>query len=118
MASFLRQHASKVVLGVVALAGVSAYSANRPAKPTGTPAPNPLKTPGVQNIEGAYQKGGATSTHTKAYGGTTLGSKDDVMKDNGGTARPRGFDDHPGGTGDEQRPDAQRKGKIGEAFDE
>lgn len=31
---------------------------------------------------------------------------------------PKGFADESKSLGDEQRPDAQRKGKIGEKFDE
>ena len=56
------------------------YFAVRQPKPKGTPGPVPFKTPGVENIEGAYQSGGATSTHTKAYGGTGLGQKDDAPR--------------------------------------
>jgi hypothetical protein len=51
---------------------------------------NLLRTPAVQNVEGAYQKGGATSTHTKAYGGTPLGVKSDVTRDGAGTGKPQG----------------------------
>ena len=39
----------------------------------GAPSVNPLRTPGVKNIEDAYSNGGATTTHTPAYGGTKLG---------------------------------------------
>jgi hypothetical protein len=39
-------------------------------------APNPLRTPGVKNIEAAYRGAGATATHTPAYGGTRQGERD------------------------------------------
>ncbi|ERF77184.1 hypothetical protein EPUS_06464 [Endocarpon pusillum Z07020] len=39
------------------------------------PAPNPLHTPGVSNIEKAYRGAGATGTHTPAYGGTEQGER-------------------------------------------
>ncbi|KPI45765.1 uncharacterized protein AB675_472 [Cyphellophora attinorum] len=110
----LREHFPKIFVGVVGAIGVATYMGTRPPKPVGTPSANPLKTPGVANIEGAYQKGGATSTHTKAYGGTTLGQKDDVMKENSATARPKGMDFE--GAGDEQRRHGSEKGKPGEAF--
>lgn len=111
----LQKHASKIVLGAVAVIGVATYARTRPPQPAGTPTANPLQTPGVANIEGAYQKGGATATHTKAYGGTKLGEKSDVLKDDGGTGRSKGVDFE--GAGDDQRPEGSRKGKVAEKFD-
>ena len=105
-----------IIIGGLSVVTYTTYRAYRPDQPTGTPDINPLRTPGVQNIEGAYQKGGATATHTKAYGGTKLGQKDDIMKDGGGTARPKGFE--ADGMGDEQRAHGTMKGKVGEKFDE
>jgi hypothetical protein len=61
-----------------------------------------FKTPGVQNIEKAYQRGGATSTHTKAYGGTTMGQTDDAIREGGSTGNPQAFEKD--NVGDEQRP--------------
>ncbi len=78
--------------------------------------PNPLRTVGVQNIEGAYQSGGATSTHTKAYGGTPQGQKEDVgrMGDGQfGTNKEKGLDSQEG-LGDDQRPGSTNK--VGEKF--
>lgn len=114
----LGRHSSKIALGVLGLAGVYLYTSRRPPQPTGTPSANPMRTPGVQNIEGAFQKGGATATHVKAYGGTTQGQKDDVMREgNSGTAREKGFKDERG-MGDEQRSEGSAKGKVGEKWDE
>lgn len=38
--------------------------------------PNPFRTPGVKNVERAYRGGGATGTHTPAYGGTVQGQRE------------------------------------------
>jgi hypothetical protein len=67
--SFLSRHASKLAVGAVGVGGYLLYTSVQPPKPAGHFESNPLRTPGVQNIESAYQRGGATSTHTKAYGG-------------------------------------------------
>lgn len=67
--NFLSRHASKLAVGGLGLVGYYAYTAAKPPKPAGHTEANPLRTPGVKNIESAYQRGGATSTHTKAYGG-------------------------------------------------
>jgi hypothetical protein len=57
----------------------------------------------VRNVENAYQNGGATATHTKAYGGTIQGRKGDgPMRDQSGTDKPNGFQEE--GIGEEQRP--------------
>lgn len=68
--NFLSRHASKLALGCVGVAGYYIYSSNAVPKPKGHKETNPMSTPGVKNVEGAYQRAGATSTHTKAYGGT------------------------------------------------
>ncbi|ETN38687.1 uncharacterized protein HMPREF1541_06724 [Cyphellophora europaea CBS 101466] len=115
--AFLGRHSSKLLLGGLSLGGVYAFYAYRAPQPKGTYEPNPMRTPGVQNIEKAYQRGGATSTHTVAHGGTTQGQTNDLTRDNAGTSRPKGFDDEPRGMGDEQRTDGQMKGKVGETFD-
>ena len=47
-----------------------------------------------------------------------MGQKDDIPRDNVGTSVPKGLGDEAEGMGDEQRPDGQRKGKVGEKFDE
>lgn len=67
--NFLGRHSSKLALGVLALGGTYLYVAAAPPKPKGTVEANPMRTPGVKNIETAYQRAGATSTDTKAYGG-------------------------------------------------
>ncbi len=91
------------------------YATKAPPIPGSPAPPNPLRTAGVANIEGAYQKGGATSTHTKGYGGTPLGQKSDVPRDgNYGSAKEKGFDAE--GLGSDQRPAAA--GKAGEKWNE
>jgi hypothetical protein len=141
--SFISRHGSKLAVGGLGVGGYFLYTSMQPPKPKGHYEVNPLRTPGVKNVEGAYQRGGATSTHTKAYGGklahfmssgiyhhvlrpsgcsdrnigTQLGKKDDVPVENLGTGRPRGFTDARG-MGDEQRPDGSRKTKIEETFDD
>jgi hypothetical protein len=67
--NFLSRHASKLAVGGLGIAGYYIYTVNQPPKPKGHYETNPMRTPGVQNIETAYQRAGATSTHTKAYGG-------------------------------------------------
>ncbi|OAP55063.1 hypothetical protein AYL99_10763 [Fonsecaea erecta] len=68
----------------------------------GTPVAT-FKTPSVQNIEKAYANGGATSTHTKAYGGTIQGQKEDApMREGSATSNPKGFQRE--GFGNDQRP--------------
>ncbi|KIW12359.1 hypothetical protein PV08_09636 [Exophiala spinifera] len=76
--------------------------------------PEFFKTPGVRNIERAYQNGGATSTHTKAYGGTIQGRADETMRDNAGTSVPEGFAKE--GIGHDQRPEPLTK--FGEKWNE
>ena len=66
-----------------------------------------LKTTGIQNVEKAYQRGGATSTHTKAYGGTPLGQTNDGMREGGSTGNPNAYDQDS--IGEDQRPSNQMK---------
>ena len=67
-----------------------------------------MKTIGVQNIEKAYGRGGATSTHTKAYGGTIQGeTSDGPMREGGSTGSLNAYDQE--GIGEDQRPGAQLK---------
>ena len=115
-ASALSRFGPRILAGGTVLGLVYAYYATKPPVPGGTPAPpNPLRTPGVQNIEGAYQSGGATSTHTKGYGGTPLGQKSDVPRDgNHGSAKEKGFDEED--LGADQRPNAG--GKVGDKWNE
>jgi len=105
--SMMGKHGSKVV--TAAVFGVAAYMfyGFRAPAPGGTPTMNPLRTPGVKNIENAYKSGGATSTHTKAYGGTRQGERDEVMKEGGATNNPQGLDQDK--LGDEQRPEQAMK---------
>lgn len=63
---------------------------------------NPLRTPGVQNIEKAYSNGGGTATHQPAYGGTKLGDNSQHLREGGASGRKEGFKDD--GIGEEQRP--------------
>jgi len=94
----------------VALAGAAyLYIANSPT-PTTEPIVN-FRTPGVQNIERAYSNGGATPTHTKAYGGTKQGNRDEVaLREGGGTgASKSGSPIAKPGMGDDQRPSDKTK---------
>lgn len=123
--SVLRRAFPGLLAGGAALTLLWAYFRARPA-----PAPNPLRTPGVKNIEGAYRGGGATGTHTPAYGGTKQGARDSEafrgdaegtsQKDSGSpmvksagkrefnASGPNSEKDGPGGesndTGQKQRP--------------
>jgi hypothetical protein len=65
-----------------------------------------IKTTGVQNIENAYRRGGATSTHTIAYGGTVQGQASDApMREGGSTGKPKPYDQE--GIGEDQRPSSK-----------
>ncbi|KAL6250757.1 hypothetical protein RBB50_003060 [Rhinocladiella similis] len=87
----------------------------RSPKPTGTPPTEVFKTPGVRNIEKAYQSGGATATHTKAYGGTIQGRRgDETMRDGAATGAPAGLAQD--GIGNDQRPGPMSK--VGEKWNE
>jgi hypothetical protein len=111
----LARFGPRILLGGVLLGVTYTYFATRVPKPHGTPVSNPFKTPGVKNIEEAYQSGGATSTHTKAYGGTPLGQKDDLARGGQfGTGKERGFEEEY--IGEAQRP--TQPNKVGEKFNE
>lgn len=83
----LRRVTPALLAGGATLAAVYAYYSNRPAA-----APNPMRTPGVKNIEASFRGGGATGTHTPAYGGTVQGQRDSetFRGDAQGTTRKEG----------------------------
>lgn len=108
----LARYGPRLLLGSIAIGVTYAYLVTRPPKPQGTPSMNPMRTPGVQNIEGAYQSGGATATHTKAYGGTVQGQKDDLRRAATGTGKQDGVGEAH--IGDDQRPGITNK--VGEKF--
>lgn len=110
----LARYGPRILLGGVFLGVTYTYFVTRPPKPQGTPIPNPMRTTGVKNIEGAYQSGGATATHTKAYGGTVLGQKEDVPRTGSATGKEKGFSSDD--LGDEQR--SWQPSKLGEKFKE
>jgi len=113
--SALRRLGPALAAGALAAGLAYTFFSTRAPAPPGTPPPNPLRTPGVKNVEQAYQNAGATATHTKAYGGSVQGQKDSpVLREGGGTGKEKGFDSHEG-IGDSQRP--WPKTKAGEAFD-
>jgi len=67
-----------------------------------------LKSQGVTNVEKAYERGGATSTHTKGYGGTIQGKEGEArLREGGGTGKPEGHDTE--GHGSDQTNDASTK---------
>ncbi|OAL34444.1 hypothetical protein AYO20_06287 [Fonsecaea nubica] len=87
--------------GVVVGAVLYFWPQTSPAVP-GAPVTT-FKTTSVQNIEKAYANGGATSTHTKAYGGTVQGQKQDApMREGSATSNPKGYQQE--GIGGDQRP--------------
>jgi hypothetical protein len=113
----LGKYGPRILLGGVALGIGYSYFATRSSNSQGNLASNPLRTPGVQNVEAAYQRAGATSTHTKAYGGTVLGKREDTPRDGDGkfgTGKELGFKEH--GLGNEQRP--WQTGPVGDKFNE
>lgn len=84
-------------------------------KPAGSPPSDLSKTPGVKNVENAYANGGATKTHTKAYGGTVQGTKGaSGLREGAATDKPKGFDHE--GLGEDQR--SRDPLKIGQAWNE
>lgn len=104
----------RLIIGGVALGVLYAVWPKRPPQPGGTPS-NAFKTPGVQNIEKAYENAGATATHTKAYGGTIQGNKESgSFREGGSTGAPKGYDQE--GIGEDQRPNVPTK--IGESWNE
>ncbi|KAK5460991.1 hypothetical protein LTS15_003054 [Exophiala xenobiotica] len=105
----------RLAIGAAGFALVYYLLPARAPKPPGTPA-DVFKTPGVKNVEKAYQSGGATSTHTKAYGGTIQGRRgDETMREGASTGAPRGYDEPD--IGYDQRP-GPISGKAGEKFNE
>lgn len=118
-ASTLSRHGGKILGTGLAVGLTYAYFVMKPPRPDGSEASvNPFRTQGVENIEKAYQRGGATSTHTKAYGGTTQGQTDDVLRQwkgaQSGTGKEKGFSEEH--MGDEQRGKA--KNIVGDKFQE
>jgi len=75
---------------------------------------NGFKTPGIGNIEKAYGAGGATHTHTPAFGGTKRGDEHDVDPKDGGASKTK-FS-VGAGMGDEQRP--AQPTALGQNFNE
>lgn len=85
--SIFARHPGRFVAGGLAIIGTYFYLSRPPAPRDDFPIST--RTPGVKNIERAYTNAGATGTHTKAYGGTPLGEKDQVdLKEGGGTGMP------------------------------
>lgn len=113
--SLLGRHGGKFATGG-ALAVASYLYLSRPTAPGGEPVAA-FRTSGVQNIEEAYSKGGATPTHTKAYGGTEQGNKNSIhLREGGGTGVPsKESPFQREGTGDDQKPGPTTA--VGEAFD-
>ena len=114
--SGLRAFGPQILLGGLLIGCTYAYYATRAPQPKGTPnSPNPFKTPGVKNVENAYANGGATTTHTPAYGGSTMGSKGaDGLRAGGASGLKEGMNSEH--IGEEQRP--VQPGPIGEKFHE
>lgn len=111
----LARYGPRILLGGVALGAAYTFFATRAPGPPGTPGAKPFSTSGVKNIESAYTNAGATSTHTKAYGGTQQGDKkDENLKEGGGTGHPKGFEQD--NIGEEQRP--VQPNKVGKAFND
>lgn len=107
--TLLRRYGARILFGGLSIGIAYAYFG------VGSRAPNPLRTPGVQNIERAYRSGGATSTHTKAYGGTVQGQKEsDELRPGGATGKESGFQFE--GIGTDQKSD--QPGKAGQLFNE
>lgn len=104
----------RFALGGVAIALVYALLPARSPKPAGSTV-DAMKPPGVKNIERAYTNGGATPTHTKAYGGTVQGKGLDApLREGSGTNQPGGFDQPDFGS--DQRSARPTKGE--EVFNE
>jgi hypothetical protein len=79
-----------------------------PGVPGAPTAGQGLKTTAVENVEKAYGRGGATSTHTKAYGGTIQGETNDgPMREGGSTGNPNAYEQE--GIGDDQRAHSPSK---------
>lgn len=114
--SQLARFGPQILLGGVAIGAAYAFFATRAPAPQGSPQPiNPLRTPGVVNIEKAYANGGATTTYQPAYGGSTQGSKGaDGLRRGGASGVKDGMNDEH--IGEQQRP--VQPGVVGEKFHE
>lgn len=91
----------RVLLAGTLLAAVYFVVPGKPNAPGASA--DTFKTPGVKNIERAYQSGGATATRTIAYGGTKQGERGgETPREGGATGTPGGHDQE--GIGFDQRP--------------
>jgi len=116
VSSRLARFGPQLLLAGVAIGAAYAYSSTRAPKPPGTqPSFNPLRTPGVANVENAYANGGGTTTHQPAYGGSTQGSKGAEGLRQGGASGLSNGTKSPG-LGEEQRP--TQSGVVGEKWKE
>jgi hypothetical protein len=106
----------QILLGGVAIGAAYAFFATRAPAPQGSSQGfNPLRTPGVKNVEKAYANGGGTTTYQPAYGGSTQGSKGaDGLRPGGATGLKDGMGSEH--IGELQRP--VQPGIIGEKFHE
>lgn len=101
--------AGPLLLGSLGLGVLYTYFATRPPAPPGTAPADPLRTPGVRNIENAYTNGGATRSHTPAYGGTVQGTTgrridDAELRDGAGSGEQLKLGFRTEGVGEDQRP--------------
>lgn len=114
--SQLARFGPQLLLGGLAIGGAYAFFSTRaPAAKGGDNTFNPLRTPGVKNVENAYANGGGTKTHMPAYGGSTQGSRGaDGLRQGGGTGLKDGM--NTDSIGEEQRP--VQPGIVGEKFHE
>ena len=114
--SQLARFGPQILLGGVAIGAAYAFFATRAPAPQGSPQPiNPLRTPGIVNIEKAYANGGATTTYQPAYGGSPQGSKGaDGLRRGGASGVKDGMNDEH--IGEQQRP--VQPGVVGEKFQE
>lgn len=104
----------RVAIGGLALGLLYAVWPKSVPQPGGTPS-NAFKTPGVQNVENAYENAGATATGPKAYGGTIQGKKESgSYREGGSSGDSKGYNQE--GIGADQRPGSPTK--VGEAFNE
>jgi hypothetical protein len=112
----LARFGPQILLGGVAIGAAYAFFATRAPAPQGSPQSiNPLRTPGVQNIEKAYANGGGTTTHQPAYGGSTQGSRGaNGLRQGSATGLKDGMNSEH--IGEEQRP--VQPGIVGEKFHE
>lgn len=119
--SFLAQYPGRWAAGILTLGGTYLYLAKPPAPREEFPVT--FSTTGVNNIEKAYTNAGATPSHTPAYGGTTMGKKEDVaLKEEGSGTGSRAKNmqsaHNQEGVGSDQRPASAAPTKIEEAFNQ